>query len=101
MVLSLSLFGIYDLEISYNWGIIEVWKIYGYSWRYGKSSYLFKFDTCQIKKNVHIWASSSCNVDLEALSLSRNSWQYDGYFSALAFFVCAIIVFIILLVVIW
>lgn len=63
--------------------------------------YYLKFDTCQIKKNVHIWASSSCNVDLEALSLSRNSWQYDGYFSALAFFVCAIIVFIILLVVIW
>ena len=68
---------------------------------FAMSCYDFKFDTCQIKKNVHIWASSSCNVDLEALSLSRNSWQYDGYFSALAFFVCAIIVFIILLVVIW
>lgn len=71
---------------------------YEWIWRFWK---ILKFDTCQIKKNVHIWASSSCNVDLEALSLSRNSWQYDGYFSALAFFVCAIIVFIILLVVIW
>ena len=29
-------------------------------------------------------ASSSCNADLEALLLSRYSWQYDGYFSALA-----------------
>ena len=39
-VLSLPLFGIYDLEISYNWVIIEVWKFYGYSWRYGKCLYL-------------------------------------------------------------
>lgn len=69
--------------------------------RIGHFKVNLKFDTCQIKKNVHIWASSSCDGDLEALSLSRYSWQYDGYFSALAFFVCAIIVFIILLVVIW
>ena len=60
-----------------------------------------KFDTCFLKKKVDIGVSGSCGGDSKAPSLLRYSWQYNGYLSALAFFVCAIIVFIILLVVIW
>ena len=66
-----------------------------------KKCYLLKFDTCFLKKKVDIGVSDSCNGDSETPSLFRYSWQYDGYLSTLTFFVCAIIVFIILFVVIW
>ena len=59
-----------------------------------------KFDTCQTKNKVYTEASDSCDGDSGASPFSRYSWQYDGYFSTFVFFVCAIIVFISLLVVI-
>lgn len=61
---------------------------------------LFVFDTCQTKNKVYTEVLDSYDGDSGTSSFSRYSWQYDGYFSAFVLFVCTIIVFIILLVVI-
>ena len=60
-----------------------------------------KYDTCQTKNKVYTEVSDSCDGDSGTSPFSRYSWQYDGFFSAFVLLVCAIIVFIILLVVIW